>query len=414
MAESPLFSHEGQIVVAPSLTTLRYRDLRLLSLATLVTGAAFLGERVALGWLLLDRTDSALVVGLGVALSALPNFLLGIPGGAITDRFDRRLLLRITSFILAAATAGLGAIALAGMLSVAGILLFTFLSGAVRSLSQTVRQAYAFDVVGPHQAVGGMAIVSLAQRSGGIAGALATGEILVQLGAGYAYVAIALCHLAAFVFVLLARTRGQAAPGQQPQLAESVKEYVREVRGNSTLRALVFLTAAVEILGFSHQAVLPSLARDVLHLDAAGLGLLTALGSLGGFVSVLLVTLRPEPVHKGWFFMGVLLGFGLALVMLGASSSLVVALIGVGVVSALAALSDLLSQTLIQSSVPNELRGRAMGSWMLAIGFGPVGHLQIGAVAVSLGTATALITNGLFLILLAVVVLVWTPQLRKL
>jgi MFS family permease len=77
---------------------LRFSDYRVLCLSTAFQGVGFVGETVVLGWLLLELTDSAFVVGLGIALRALPNFLLGIPGGAIADRVDRRALLRAVSF----------------------------------------------------------------------------------------------------------------------------------------------------------------------------------------------------------------------------------------------------------------------------------------------------------------------------
>ena len=85
----------------------------------------------------------------------------------------------------------------------------------------------------------------------------------------------------------------------------------------------------------------------------------------------------------------------------------------VAIVMSMAALSDLLSQSLVQGAVHNDLRGRAMGSWLLAIGLGPVGHLQIGALAAIAGVTTALVTNGLLLVLLAALTLVGAKSIRR-
>src|SRR5204862_7619434 len=82
------------------LLPLRYPEFRALWLATTLAGTAYVGETVVLGWWLLERTDSPFIVSLGVALRALPNFLFGIPGGALADRIDRRLLLRIAATAL--------------------------------------------------------------------------------------------------------------------------------------------------------------------------------------------------------------------------------------------------------------------------------------------------------------------------
>ncbi|MCI0441577.1 MAG: hypothetical protein L0177_20950, partial [Chloroflexi bacterium] len=99
---------------------------------------------------------------------------------------------------------------------------------------------------------------------------------------------------------------------------------------------------------------------------------------------------------------------------LGFASSYAVAIIAVLLISGMAALSDILSQSLMQSAVPNELRGRAMGSWVLATGFGPLGNLQVGAVAAAFGVTAALMANGLGLAALAGLSLVLLSRLRRL
>jgi MFS family permease len=393
---------------------LRYRDFRVLWIASVLTGVGYVGETVVLGWLLLEETDSPFIVGLGVGLRALPNFLLGIPGGALADRVDRRALLRMLSLATAVNGMLLATLAFAGQLSVPLILLLTLSGGAIRALHQPARQSYAFDIVGPSQVVGGMAFMNLGQRVGGIAGSLGAGLILETSGAGAAYFVLATFALLSAIVLLLARSRGQAAPVSRPPVWQGLREFGVEVRRNRTLAILLFLTAAVEVLGFSHMAVMPSLARDLLDVGAGGLGLLSAFGSVGGIAAILLVSFWGELRHQGIVFLCVLLAFGSALVLLGSSNSIAMALAAITVVAGLAALSDLLTQSLIQSAVENDLRGRAMGSWVLAIGLGPVGHVQIGVLASFVGAAAALMTNGLLLVLLALIALVTAKQVRRL
>ena len=111
---------------------LRYADFRVLWLSGLLTGLGYAGETVVLGWLLLDRTDSPFVVATGIALRALPNLLLGIPGGALADRVDRRRLIRVVTAATALVTATMGLLQLAGLLGVALILAGTFVAGCTR------------------------------------------------------------------------------------------------------------------------------------------------------------------------------------------------------------------------------------------------------------------------------------------
>lgn len=393
---------------------LSHHDYRVLCLSTLFQGAGYVGETVVLGWLLLEDTDSALIVGLGIALRALPNFLLGIPGGAIADRFDRRALLRVCSLGSGLNAGVLALLAFSGALSVPAILCFTFIGGGLRALGQSARQSYAFDIVGPSQAVGAMALTRLGQGVGGIAGSLGAGLILQEAGGGEAYLAVSICLLLSGAAMFLARSSGQAAPSTRTPILKGSREYLSEMASNRTLAVLVALTAAVEILGFSYQAALPNLTRDLLDGGPESLGLLNAAASVGGIIAIIGLSLRGEPSHKGPLFLIVLVLFGVALAVLGSGTSLAFAVVAIGLVAGCASLTDVLTQTLVQASVPNELRGRAMGSWVLAIGFGPAGHLQIGLLIASFGVTAALSVNGALLVLLAALTALRARRVRTL
>jgi hypothetical protein len=198
---------------------------------------------------------------------------------------------------------------------------------------------------------------------------------------------------------------------------DSLMGFARVVRRDAVLPALIALTAGGEILGFSHQTLLPSLARDVLGVGATGLGAMTAARSLGGIVGILATSaLGPLPA-SGALFLAILAGFGATLVVLGIAPS-VVGLAGVlvilTVVNAAGALSDILSQSLMQLAVPASLRGRAGGAWVVAIGLAPVGQVQIGALASLFGVGIALGTSGAALLLLAGLGAFLVPRLRTL
>ena len=163
------------------------------------------------------------------------------------------------------------------------------------------------------------------------------------------------------------------------------------------------LTGGAEVLGFAHQALLPSLARDVLHTGPEGLGALNAARSVGGIPGLAAASMWGS-AGGGALFLAVLVSFGASLVMLGAAPH-VVGIVGVLVVltlvNAAGALADLLAQSLLQLSVPGHLRGRAGGAWVVAIGLAPLGQLQIGALASLFGVSIALGASGVALVTLA-------------
>ena len=349
---------------------------------------------------MLESSDSAFIVGLGIGVLMAPNAIFGVLGGAIADRTDRRLLLQTLSLASGFNGLVLGAVVLSDA-QIWLILVLTFVSGSVWSVQQTARQSYAFDLVGANRAVGGIALTNLSQRAGGIVGGLGGGALVSQLGPGEAYLGLSAAYLFASAIMLLARSSGQSAPTQRNPILSNLREYFSELRLNSTLNVLLLLTAAVEIFGFSHLSALPILVRDELGRGGGTLGLISAFASVSGMTSVVLLALRGDLTRKGIAFLIVLGVFGGAIMFLGVSDTLLVAIVAVTIVSGLAALSDVLSQSLVQAAVPNEMRGRAMGSWALAIGIAPLGHLQIGALSAAIGVYLALIANGAALILLA-------------
>jgi MFS family permease len=398
-------------VTLPS--ALEHADFRVLVVSSLLEGIGFRGQIVVVGWLLLEQTDSPFVVGFGIGTFMAPGAVFGILGGAVADRLDRRSVLRFIGIALSLNTLILGAVTL-HQVEVWQVILLTATAGSLRSVIQTARQSYAYDVVGPTEVGRGLAMVALAGRIGGVIGALGTGAILSRGGAGEAYLAMAVPLLLSALAMFWARSRGQAAPVATHPIGQNLREYAVELRTNVTLAWLILLTACVEVFGFSHLSALPVLIRDELGGDGGDLGLASGVASVGGIVAILLFSIRNDIRRRGLMFLFVVVLYGLAIMLLGGSQTLMVAMLAAAVVSAMASLTDVLSQTLVQLAVPNEMRGRAMGTWALAIGMAPLGHLQIGALMAWLGVPAALAINGTALIIVAVAAGLMVRRIRVL
>src|SRR5262249_20086104 len=161
---------------------------------------------------------------------------------------------------------------------------------------------------------------------------------------------------------------GVAAP-VSGSLWQSLVDFIMSMRRDPLLPALMMLAAGAEILGFAHQALFPSLARDVLGVGPEGLGAMNAARSVGGILGLLMVSMPRAAYGGGQFFLAVLVAFGTSLVALGLAPA-IVGFVGVLVIlvfaNAAGALADLLAQSLMQLSVPAHLRGRAGGAWVVA------------------------------------------------
>jgi len=374
-----------------------------------------MGEVVVLGWLALELTNSPFLVGVALGMRMVPLFFVGVPAGALADRVPRQHLLLVTGVGQALTAATLGTLTLLGLVRLEHLLLLTLLAGVLRGLEHAARQSYTHDVVGPAALLSGLAVLGVSMRVGWLLGSLGVGAVIAHLGSGTAYLAVALGFLGGGLALLPAsaspRERGPAVGS----LWQSALDFLVAVGRDRTLLALMMLTAGAEILGFAHQALLPSLARDVLHTGPEGLGALNAARAVGGILGLAAASVHGA-ARGGALFLGVLVSFGASLVMLGASPY-VVGLAGVLVVltlvNAAGALADLLAQSLLQLSVPGHLRGRAGGVWVLAIGLAPLGQLQIGALASLFGVSIALGTSGLALAMLAAATALLVPRVRR-
>jgi hypothetical protein len=396
-----------------SFSLLRVADFRCLGASVLLNSVGMMGETVVLGWLTLELTNSPFLVGAAMAVRSLPLFFVGVPAGVLADRLPRHRVLMATSAGQALTAATLGALVLSGRASLMAVLLLTATAGIVRAVEHAARQSYAHDVVGGADLVRGLAVLGVAMRLGWLIGSLGAGAIIAQHGSGAAYLAVAAGYLGGAAALLPASGGESVARGDSGSVWQNIGQFALGMGKDRVLLALMVLTAGAEILGFSHQTVLPSLARDVLRAGPEGLGALNAARSVGGILGLFALPAR----GGGAVFLAVLVFFGVGLIALGVTPY-VTGLAGVFVVlvlvNAAGALTDLLAQSLMQLSVPAHLRGRAGGAWVVAIGLAPLGQLQIGALASLLGVSAALGASGAALIALALGAALLFSRVRRL
>ena len=383
-----------------------------------LNAVGMMGEVVVLGWLALELTNSPLLVGVAMGMRALPLFFVGVPAGALADRIPRHRLLMATGVGQTLTTSALGVLASLGVVSLTHVLLLTLVSGTLRGVEHAARQSYTHDVVGAAALVKGFAVLGVAMRSGWLLGSLGAGAIIARFGPGAGYLAVACGYLAGAAVLLLASSPARTTSPEAGSLWRSVVEFFTAVRTDRALLVLMALTAGAEVLGFAHQVVLPSLARDILHAGPEGLGVLNAARSVGGILGLATAAMtRGSTQGSGALFLAVIGAFGASLIGLGVAPYLV-GFAGVVVVlivaNAAGALADLLAQSLLQLSVPPHLRGRAGGAWVVAIGLAPLGQFQVGALASLFGVSAALGASGLALTTLAITAALLFPRVRRL
>ncbi len=394
--------------------TLRDADMQLLWLATVIHHLGLGMQQVLLGWVVLALTHSESMVGTIFAVRSAPNLVVGFAAGTLTDRCDRRLLMRLAAFGMAGVSLLVAWLAFTEQLRVWHLLLCTAALGMWQSIEMTARQTYVVDTLGVHRAVQGIALISLAQRFGGILGALVAGVTLAWWGTAVAFVVMATSYSAGASVLYALRRQGIAAPTVREPIRQNLVTYLRALRTNQDVRTLMFSTAAAELFGFSHQVMLPILAQEVLQIGAGGLGVLTALRFLGGVLGVSGLTGLGTMYRRGRMLLVVLALFGGGQVLLAYAPTFWLAAVCVIFINIMAAATDVLHQILLQSSVTNAQRGRAIGSWIIGTGISPVGHLEVGSLAGLTSAHLALLLNGLALMMITLGMAVCIPRLWRL
>ena len=395
-------------------SSLRFRDFRLFWASTFFYSVGTGMEHVAVGWLVFDITGSAFMVGVAAAARMAPLFFLGILSGAMADWLERRL------FLLFSALGGVVVAAIMAMLLLSGdppvwaVVVLVAAGGCVFAFTLTTRNAYTYDIVGSEHALNGLSLNQMAMQVGGIAGALASGALIELVGPGWQYLGVGGSYLgSALILLVIGRSARTAEPQREPVLRNLVG-YIRFLRENRVIMALMCLTSITEVLGFSHMTMLPVFAKEVLHVGPAGLGYLTAVRQAGGLLGLALLANLRDYRRKGLLMFIIATAFGIGLMGFSLSTALVYFIVVLAAVNACAMSVDTLYKTLMQSNVPDEQRGRAMGSWVLSIGVAPVGHLGVGGLATALGAQGALLVNGAMLAGVSLAAAIGLPKIRRL
>jgi len=355
-------------------------------------------ERVAIGWFVLDVTGSVFLTAASVSARSAPAILLGPIAGAVSDRYPRGRVLAITASCNALVMLTVASLVFADHVSIVAILVLVAVSGCAGTFSLASLTAFAGDVVGPERRPNAISLMSVGQRAVGAAGALGGGVLIATIGPGLTFL------LAAGPLAAAAMTYASIPTGHRTT-ARSSTSFLADVVGGlqAVLRIpivalLLAMMVLVEIVGFSFQSLMPVVAEQVLNVGAAGLGGLVGATSVGSMLGTIVLAIVSDRGRQGMLLVGVFAVFGVMLAALGVSNIYAVSLLAACGVGAAAAMVDALEWILLQKHVPDHLRGRVLGAWGVAIGFGWVGPLILGAVADRAGTQVALVGAGMILV----------------
>jgi MFS family permease len=367
------------------LRALRHRNYRLFFVGQLISLTGTWMQSVALGWLVLRLTNSPALLGLTAAASSLPVLLLSLTAGTIVDRVPKWRLLLVTQGVAMILAMTLAALTLTGLVQVWHIMVLAALLGVVNAFDAPARQSFTVEMVGREDLLNAIALNASIFNGARTIGPAVAGVVVALIGEGPAFALNAL----SFVFViagLLMMHLPPFSPGEGKGRGQ-LREGLAYIRGEPRVLALLVQAGAISLFCFVHIPLLPIFARDILGVGAGGLGALSAASGLGALAAALLLAQLGDKVPRGRLLGTAALIYPALLIAFTAArwvplSMLLMALTGWAGVTTMA-----LTNTLIQSIVPDALRGRVMSVFtLLLMGLSPMGGMLAGAIAQLVGS----------------------------
>ncbi|HEU0075438.1 MAG TPA: MFS transporter, partial [Dehalococcoidia bacterium] len=360
--------------------SLKYRDFRLLWTSTLFTSAGQWFQQITVGWLVWELTGNEFLLGSINGFRALPLLLLAPIGGVAADRVNRKWLLQSTAILAFFSSAAMMAIILAGVLQVWHLFAFMLLTGVVWAFNNPVRQSIVPNLVPKHDLMNALALQSAGFNITRILGPALAGLILANVGRAENFGLQTLAYVGVFMMVLPmvvpSVTRAATA-----SVGENLKEGLRYVLSNRTLRTQLMLAFVPTILAFPYMALMPVFATDVYGRDAGAFGVMGSAVGVGAVIGTLTLASLSNVERRGMVMLAAILLLGIALVAFSQTKSYELGLVFLAVTGAAQMVYLTTNQTILQIIVPDELRGRVMGIYMLSQGMMPLGGLLGGGLA---------------------------------
>ena len=381
-----------------SMAPLRIATFRRLWIALVIFSLGHLVQVVASSWLILELTGSPLWVSAMIGAPTLPLLVLSLPAGAAADLFDRRIILLVSSAVLAAASVTMSVLSMLDALTPTRLVGLGLMIGCGVAFFNPAWHAIVPSLV-PASLVPGA--VSINSASGGVATALGPalgGILLATVGAGVSFSVAAVGYLAVLVAIMTSST--DALDSEKGSMVVAIATGIRYLRYSRGYLWLLLLGSLFGFASASLRAMLPNLTSDVLGGGSATYGVLLGLFGVGAMVGGLTRSWASDRIGNE-FLSVCIVGFGAVGIAVGLSrwvavSAVVIALAGVVWTWILATLNST-----YQVLTPDWVRGRTMGAFVLSVfGFMPLGAVTSGVLGSSIGADGALVAFSIAVVVI--------------
>jgi MFS family permease len=399
---------------------LSHRNYRLFWIGAFLSNVGTWMQAVAQGWLVLVLTDSPFWLGLDAFVATIPGLVFTLVGGVFADLIDRRRLLLFTQVAACIAAFALAILVWTNVVNRWMVLGFSFVTGCCMALASPSFLAMTYDLVGREDLANAIALNSTQFQLSRVVGPALAGVAFRFLGLSGCFFANAFSFIAVIVSLNMVRTEyNTQAPAHSVRdrraLWRDLIEGFQYVRNRPRVSSLLMLSAVNSLFGAPYFAMVPVYARDIFHLGATGLAVMTGTAGAGAFGGALLVTYLGDSRRKGWFVLGGSIVFGICIANFALTTSLVLSLIFLFGLGFAVVVSVANTNTLLQKLVTDKMRGRVMSMFIMSfMGAMPIGNIAAGSLSSTFGPQKTLAVGGLVVAVFAAAVGIFNKRLREL
>jgi len=375
---------------------LRHRNFRLYYGGQGISLIGTWMTRLATSWLVYRLTGSALLLGVVGFAGQIPTFLLAPLAGVWVDRLDRRRVLVVTQVLAMLQSFALAALTLSGHITIHEIIGLAALQGAINAFDMPGRQAFVVQMIDRKEDLGNaIALNSSMVNIARLVGPSLAGAVIALSNEGWCFFVDGVSYLAVIASLVAMRLKPETVRRHAGSMLEQLKEGWTYVAGFAPIRIILLLFAIVSLMGWPFSVLMPIFAGKILHGGPHTLGFLMGAVGVGAVVSAVSLAVRKTVLGLGRMIPISAGAFGAALILFGLSRNLWVSLAlmlvcGFGLMQQMAA-----SNTIIQTIVEENKRGRVMSYYTMAfVGMAPFGSLLAGTLASAIGAPRTVIFSG--------------------
>jgi MFS family permease len=386
----------GGVSWRDTFAALKHRNFRLFIAGQLVSLIGTWMQSTAQGWLVYQLTGSKILLGAVAAAGTAPMLLLSLWGGSVADRHSKRTVIFYTQTGMMLTAFAFAALVGSGHIQPGQILLLSALGGVAMAFDMPARQAFMVEMTSHEDLMNAISLNSSIVNGARVIGPAVAGFLMASAGITWCFILNGVSFIAVIVGLGMMRLPKFVPPQKPRSTGRHILEGFSYVAGHRRVRILMLLFGVVGVFGWSYAVLLPAYATDILHVDENGYGLLLSANGCGALLGALTVATWGSRVRPRLMILGGLWLFSAMLMLLAVVRwyPLVLACLAVGGWGMLLYFST--TNTLVQSSVSNEMRGRVMGIWALVFGgMMPVGGIESGFLSHAVGVPWTIAVGAL-------------------